>query len=333
MIVQDTSSGDRRRQRLRRLRLARLLALGCVGVLALPLLFRVLPETGDSSESAAVSALVWLLDLAAHWQWLFAIGLVVLCVTIGLATHRDRRWWALIPIAAAPLWTASPVLPDADDKATPELTVIVANVHAGNRDPRPLLDWLATAPADVVVLLELSPAYAEALASAAPDYPHRELLPDDSPFGIGLLSRRPLAGFETHASADDIPFLLAMLDTPQGQARLIAVHPMPPLQPHWRHERDLLLEVAARDSRELPTLVVGDLNATPWSTALLSPRTRDLRRTTGFAPTWRPFGGRWFGLPIDHVLASPHWQRVHAERGPDIGSDHLPIRVALRGAR
>lgn len=333
MIVQPTASGDRRRQRLRRLRLARLLALGCVVVLALPLLFRVLPETGDSTESTAVSALLWLLDLAAHWQWLFAILLVVLCAVIGLAAHRDRRWWALIPLAALPLWTASPVLPDASGKATPELTVVVANVHAGNRDPRPLLDWLATAPADVVVLLELSPAYADALARAAPDYPHRELLPDDSPFGIGLLSRRPLAGFETHASADDIPFLLAMLDTPQGQARLIAVHPMPPLQPHWRHERDLLLEVAARDSRELPTLVVGDLNATPWSTALLSPRTRDLRRSTGFAPTWRPFGGRWFGLPIDHVLASPHWQRVHAERGPDIGSDHLPVRVALRGPR
>jgi endonuclease/exonuclease/phosphatase (EEP) superfamily protein YafD len=331
MIVQDTASGDRRRQRLRRLRLARLAALGCVGVLMLPLLFRLLPETGETVESPAVSALLWLLDLAAHWQWLFAIGLVVLCVAIGLAAHRDRRWWALVPLAAAPLWTASPVLPDAGGRATPELTVVVANVHAGNRDPRPLLDWLATAPADVVVLLELSPAYAEALAGAAPDYPHRELLPDDSPFGIGLLSRRPLAGFETHASADDIPFLLAMLDTPQGQARLIAVHPMPPLQPHWRRERDLLLEVAARDSRELPTLVVGDLNATPWSTALLSPRTRDLRRTTGFAPTWRPFGGRWFGLPIDHVLASPHWQRVHAERGPDIGSDHLPLRVALRG--
>ena len=329
MFVQDTASGDRRRQRLRRLRLARLLALGCVGVLALPLLFRVLPPV----ESAPGSALLWLLDLAAHWQWLFALLLVVLCIAIGWAAHRDRRWWALVPLAAAPLWTASPVLPDAGAKATPELTVVVANVHAGNRDARPLLDWLATAPADVVVLLELSPAYADALAGAAPDYPHRELLPDDSPFGIGLLSRRPLAGFETHASADDIPFLLAMLDTPQGQARLIAVHPMPPLQPHWRRERDLLLEVAARDSRELPTLVVGDLNATPWSTALLSPRTRDLRRTTGFAPTWRPFGGRWFGLPIDHVLASPHWQRVHAERGPDIGSDHLPVRVALRGPR
>jgi endonuclease/exonuclease/phosphatase (EEP) superfamily protein YafD len=327
MLVQDPSLERRRRLRLRRLRLARLLALGCVAALALPLLFRILPL----AEAAPWSTLLWLLDLAAHWQWLFALLLVVLCTVIGLAAHRDRRWWALIPLAAAPLWTASPMLPDAGANDLPELTVVVANVHAGNRDPRPLLDWLATAPADVVVLLELSPAYAEALVGAAPGYPHRELLPDDSPFGIGLLSRRPLAGFETHASADDIPFLLAMLDTPQGPARLIAVHPMPPLQPHWRHERDLLLEVAARDSRELPTLVVGDLNATPWSTALLSPRTQALRRTTGFAPTWRPFGGRVFGLPIDHVLASPHWRRVSASHGPDIGSDHLPIRVGLRG--
>lgn len=329
MDVRDAAAEKRRRLRLRRLRLARLLALGCAAALALPLLFRILPP----AEAAPWSTLLWLLDLAAHWQWLFAILLVVLCVVIGVAAHRDRRWWALIPLAAAPLWTASPVLPEAGEKDRPELTVVVANVHVGNRDPRPLLDWLAKNPADVVVLLELTPAYAQALEAASPDYPHRELLPDDSPFGIGLLSRRPLAGFETHASADDIPFLLAMLDTPQGQARLIAVHPMPPLQPHWRHERDLLLDVAARDSRELPTLVVGDLNATPWSTALLSPRTRALRRTTDLAPTWRPFGGRVFGLPIDHVLASPHWRRVSASRGPDIGSDHLPIRVALRGSQ
>lgn len=329
MFARDTSLEQRRRLRVRGLRLARLLALGCVVALALPLLFRILPP----GEAEPWSTLLWLLDLAAHWQWLFALLLVVLCAVIGLAAHRDRRWWALIPLAAAPLWTASPVLPDADAKDLPELTVVVANVQAGNRDPRPLLDWLATAPADIVVLLELSPAYADALADAASDYPYRELLPDDSPFGIGLLSRRPLAGFETHASADDIPFLLAMLDTPHGMARLIAVHPMPPLQPHWRHERDLLLEVAARDSGELPTLVVGDLNATPWSTALLSPRTRDLRRTTGLASTWHPFGGRMFGLPIDHVLASPHWGRVDASRGPGIGSDHLPVRVVLQRLR
>ncbi len=329
MLAQDARSEQRRRLRLRRLRLARLLALGCVVALALPLLFRHLPSDGES----AWSTMLWLLDLAAHWQWLFAILLVVLCAIIGLVAHRDRRWWALIPLAAMPIWTASPAIEDAGKNERAELSVVVANVHAGYRDPRPLLDWLKEHPADVVVLLELTPAYAEALTAVSTDYPHREFLPDDSPFGIGLLSRRPLAGFEAHASADNIPFLLATLDTPSGQARLIAVHPMPPLAPHWRRERDLLLELAARDSEAVPTLVVGDLNATPWSTALLSPRMRNLRRTSGFAPTWRPFGGGFFGLPLDHVLASPHWRRVDTQRGPDIGSDHLPIRVALRGHR
>ena len=62
MLAQDARSEQRRRLRLRRLRLARLLALGCVVALALPLLFRHLPSDGES----AWSTMLWLLDLDAR---------------------------------------------------------------------------------------------------------------------------------------------------------------------------------------------------------------------------------------------------------------------------
>jgi endonuclease/exonuclease/phosphatase (EEP) superfamily protein YafD len=35
------------------------------------------------------------------------------------------------------------------------------------------------------------------------------------------------------------------------------------------------------------------------------------------------------GLPIDHVLVTPHWAVVARQVGPQLGSDHLPVLVRL----
>jgi len=36
------------------------------------------------------------------------------------------------------------------------------------------------------------------------------------------------------------------------------------------------------------------------------------------------------GIGIDHVLVSPQLAGSFHQRGPDIGSDHLPVRVGIR---
>jgi endonuclease/exonuclease/phosphatase (EEP) superfamily protein YafD len=101
---------------------------------------------------------------------------------------------------------------------------------------------------------------------------------------------------------------------------------MPPLSPHWQRKRDALLrEIADRDD-DMPRIVAGDLNATPWSSAFMVAARHGLQRAGGLAPTWPH---RHVGIPIDHVLADAGWRRGEAQRGPDIGSDHLPVRVAL----
>lgn len=35
------------------------------------------------------------------------------------------------------------------------------------------------------------------------------------------------------------------------------------------------------------------------------------------------------GIPIDHVLVTRQWRVVEGGRGPDLGSDHLPLRFTL----
>lgn len=296
--------------------IARRLLCACGFGLALPLFNRLQPPTSGT--------LGWLLDLAAHWQWWYAAAWLALCVFCAM---RDRRSLLLAPFALLPLFTASRMLPASGENTRDAFVVVAANVNLVNRDPAPLAAWLRAQPADVVMLTELTPRYADALATTLADaYPHRAFAPEDSPFGIGLLSRHPLHRIARRDSADGIPALGAEIDTAGGRVRVVAVHPMPPLASHWHDERDRLLRSLAVDARDMPTVVAGDLNATPWSTALIGAARAGLFRATGSAPTWPQ---RHVGIPIDHVLANAHWRRGETARGPAIGSDHLPVRATL----
>ncbi len=308
-------------------RLGRLVArarwwlLPCGLGLALPLLNRLLPPSAN--------AFAWLIDLAAHWQLLYSPLWLALCL---LCAIRSRRWLLLTPFALLPLWSASARLPSSDGGAT-ALVVVAANVHAGNRDPSPLIAWLRAQPADVVAISELSAPYAEALSHAlGDDYRYRELHPRQSPFGIGIVSRLPLRNAARIDDTGGVQTLLVDVDVNGRPARIAAAHPMPPLAPEWHGKRDGLLASIPMQAGPLPSIVAGDLNATPWSTALIGAERQGLLRTAGFAPTWPGSGRGALGIPIDHVLASRHWRRGLTSRGPDIGSDHLPIRVALHWA-
>lgn len=306
-----------------RWRMRALLVMCALGLLS-PLLARALPGTADRS--------LWLLDLTSHWQWLFVAGVLV---GLGFAFFVERRWLSAALLLPLPFWTAAPALPSsdaaADGASTATLTLASANVQVSSASAAPLLRWLAEASPDVVVLLEVSPALAHELASLKA-YPHRVVEPDDSPFGIALLSRWPLAASRVARDADGIPRIEAELALDaKRHVKLTALHPMPPLSPHFHAARDRALrDLARRDNAlDMPSVLAGDLNATPWSTAFSGLDALGWRRATGLRPTWPAAGRGLFGIPIDHVLASRHWRVEDALTGPDIGSDHRPVLVRL----
>jgi endonuclease/exonuclease/phosphatase (EEP) superfamily protein YafD len=307
--------------RLRRLAgIARWLLPPCSFALLLPLFNRLLPPSSHT--------LAWGLDLAAHWQWLYAALWLVLCL---LCATRTWQWLLAVPLALLPWFTASAPMPQADDGA-PTLIIAAANVHAGNHDPSPLIAWLRTQPADLIVLSELTPEYATALQSQLhDDYPYRALYPQQSPFGIGIVSRLPLDDIRPSIDSDGVQVLSARTRFEERPLRIIAAHPMPPLAPEWHDKRDALLRLIAKDAdaSNTPVVLAGDLNATPWSSALIGVQRFGLRRATGLLPTWP---SRNIGIPIDHILASRHWRGSEYTRGPDIGSDHVPVRAALSWA-
>ena len=274
---------------------------------------------------------VWLLDLAVHWQWLHAIMLVPVVVACAL---RDRRWLVLGLLSLLPWITAAPRLIDAvPGSANARFTLISANVHWSTRDPRALAAWLTAAPADVVVILEVSPAYAQALSQWS-DYPYRVIEAAADPFGIALLSRHPLQQAQVLHDPRGLASIDVAVDTPQGCVAVRAVHPMPPISPPEKVLRDQLLAAAVSELSVAarPALIVGDFNATPWSSALTPFAAQGWRRATALVPTWPTWGRGWLGIPIDQVPASAAWRRIDSRRGPDLGSDHFPVRVTLARA-
>ena len=103
-------------------------------------------------------------------------------------------------------------------------------------------------------------------------------------------------------------------------------------------DRDEYLAEIARLARAetLPTVVVGDLQATPWSHAFRNlASTADLENSLdsfGLQTTWP--ADRWalFRLPLDHLLHSDDLTTVDRYLGPTFGVDHRPIVVTIAKA-
>jgi endonuclease/exonuclease/phosphatase (EEP) superfamily protein YafD len=285
--------------------------------------------------------LQWLVELAAHWQWVYA---TVGAVAMGLVAWmlRRRAWQLAAPalvVAGSFVWqpAALPPAAEPDISNAKVLKVGTANLNLDTTDFTPLRQWLASADApDVVFLQEFTELAQRALvddAAIAARYPHRLAVPQPDPFGLAILSRHPLAdarALQPRTDYDTLRLHATLLW--QGQpVHLSALHPMPPLSSAYAQARDHALRDEALRLSQSGGLGVmaGDLNTTPWARGLWGAEQAQMRRAGPGVPTWPNAWGWLSVLPLDHVLASPGWQLVEAHTGPDLGSDHRPMVVRL----
>jgi endonuclease/exonuclease/phosphatase (EEP) superfamily protein YafD len=289
-----------------------------VAGILLPLISHALPNP-DSS-------IAWIVDLGAHWQWLYLSGLLV---AGGMATWVHKGWasaFLVVPVVWLSVAPQAPVTTEKDQI----FSVASANVNLDNQKPEHLIQWIAQEQPDVLILLEVSPAYAEGL-KALTGYPYRHMVPEESPFGMALLSRSPMSNAVTILNTESIGRIEAEISWNGHLISVVAYHPMPPIATRYHSIRNTeLAQMATRLSDEnRPALLVGDLNATPWSSAFHGLEALGVKRATGLRPTWPSAGQGWFGIPIDHVLVTKQWRVIEYHLGSDVGSDHLPVVTLL----
>lgn len=256
--------------------------------------------------------------IALNWRPV-AVLLLVLTTTLSVR-------WADIP----------PFLePNGDTSDGNLLTVASFNMWGHADAAREFAAYAAQNGADILALSEAYNISEAEIASLFEDWPYKLRAAGGRVIGapldrrIYLLSRYPLSQVDTAGqSRPERPILLAVADTPVGPVQLAAIHPFPPYSHAALTDRnanfDTLAALVAEHGR---FVVMGDLNTTPWSPdfrRLPGRRAGDTRNR----PTWvtrYPL----LGLPLDHVLAGPAFELVHAETALAMGSDHRAVLARL----
>ncbi len=281
----------------------------------------------------------WIFELFTHFRLqLFVVGAAL---AVGLLLRR-RRLWALA-LGAAALVNGVPVAPYLGaiptTHAAPSrgsIDVLSANVLWDNRSYQRLLEIIYARRPDVVVTVEFTPAWRKGLEPLDAQYPYRLLAARNDPYGVGVWSRYPLRGkafaLETATTVE------ALVSTPEGPVRLLALHLRSPTNPRKAAERDRQYRDLAVVTRreDLPLVAVGDFNTTPYSPYfrdwLAGSKLHDVR--AGLDITWPTFLPI-LGIPIDHCVVNSKVAGASFERLAAFGSDHYPIlcRVSLEDHR
>lgn len=217
-------------------------------------------------------------------------------------------------------------------------SLLFANVLMSNRNAARLRELIREADPDIILTVEADGWWTEQLRELEQTHPHVVQRPQDNTYGMLLYSRLELVGPEVRfIIQDDIPSIHTRVRLRSGQeVELHCLHPRPPFptEDTSSEPRDAELLVVGKEikGKDVPTVVLGDLNDVAWShtnylfqdiSGLLDPRIG-----RGFYNTFHaryPF----VRFPLDHFFHSNHFRLVDFRRLPYFGSDHFPVFIAL----
>jgi endonuclease/exonuclease/phosphatase (EEP) superfamily protein YafD len=255
--------------------------------------------------------------------WMPAVLAAGIAATIGV-----HAWPGLSRCCTAPPAQAGPT-PAPSGATGQRLTVLAFNTWDAVREYRSLARYLATAPADIVILSEFEEAKRPLLAEVKSSYPHQVSCAAGRDCALALLSRLPLA--ESGVGTLDphgLDFVWGRLGTSLTVVGTHVQRPSSDPHLHIRQMADLTDFVRRMDGS---VVLAGDFNNSLWSSTF-----RRLRDATGLVPT-SFFTSTWPAWPLplpqvalDHILVSADLAVLATGTGPALGSDHLPVWAQLR---
>jgi len=292
-------------------------------VLASVAVFAALP-----TYLALGARLWWVFDLATH----FCVFYVVALLPTAIALLVFKRWRLLALVTVALAINISLLAPlyfrDSFPTGNPSLRVVSLNVLFENSHHDRVLDFIRQESPDLVLLLEVDSSWQPALETLESQFSHSLFETSKGSFGIALFSQLPLENLQRiEIGSTGIPSITATVRLAGTPVQIVGTHFMSPMSNRRSRLRNEQLISTAHEMAQIsrPSLLLGDLNITPWS-----PFFRDLLKLgklhnsqTGFGiqPSWMA------SLPIDHLLHSDEIVILDRRIGPYVGSDHRPLIV------
>ncbi len=279
----------------------------------------------------------WRFDLLAHFRVQYLVALTL--ISIGLPLLRRKRLAITFGVAAlinllviAPLHFGR----TSAEKGAPSLRAVMLNVNTANQQYEKVRTFLKEADADIVVIEEINAEWLRQLQPLTNVYPYVEAAPRENNFGIMLMSKH---SFTTSCPiflvGDDlVPSVFAECEIEGQPFAILGTHALPPRNKRYTEYRNEQLAniPVFLEQYKSPIILLGDLNATPWSFCfkklLRETQLKDSAKGWGVQCTWPTFCLP-VRIPIDHCLVSPELIITNRHTGPHIGSDHLPLIVDI----
>ena len=292
-----------------------------------------------ASTAAFAGRWVWWLDVLANFraQFLVALtvlGLVLLATRFKIAAYVTLGAAALNLVVVAPLYLGGPA---DSEPGVPVLRVVSFNLLSTNDEFNEVLDYIEAIDADLVFLHEASRPWEVAVESAGLDYEVIRPRSDELIFGTLVLARDEVDAVSFGFAAAQAR-AVGLVYRPRGwpePIEVLATHPLAPTSQERADLRDAQIGFAANWSAERsgPRIVVGDLNATPWSAPFRvlegEGNLRNSQIGFGLQPSFPATSNPLLRVPIDHLLHSEQLTVVDRQLGPSMGSDHFVLVVDL----
>lgn len=277
----------------------------------------------------------WLFDYAANFRAHLAVVLVLVALSYALLFSKAMGLFflgmaAVNGLMILPLYSDSPATAVGEDR----MTIVSFNVgqRASIRDAT--FRWIDTVEPDVVVLVDSTEQWTEATEMAAP-YVVQSELPIDRSYGITVLAKE---GLETELiRASQIRDTVVRIEAEIGDQPVViyAAQSRPGSNETDAGYRDEYLAEISRmvQAETEPTIVVGDLEASPWSHAFRDLESNgDLENSMsgfGVQTTWPADRWAFFRIPFDHLLHTDELTTVDRYLGPTFGVEHRPLVVEV----
>lgn len=209
------------------------------------------------------------------------------------------------------------------------LKMFVGNINFQNEKLPELFQVLQALDVDILSLSEVTPELASKLNFLSAKYPYLAGFPTRLPAGELIFSKYPLLDSYYHVETLYLESKVKISET--REVRLISASSPPPLSPAKLKERNYFIETLGSRLAEAngSAVLLGDLNATPWSKAVEDlierAQLKDLRKNRGYLSSWPSVLPAFLRIPIDHCLLSKDLKDINLETVYLPGSDHLGI--------
>lgn len=276
----------------------------------------------------------WAFDLFSHFRVQYAISLTLLGIIL-LIVKRYKAATVFIIFACVnygvivPLYFGKPPPPAVINKP---IRAMLLNVNSRLGNAERVKQLIAEVNPDILVLEEINSKWMNDLQSIKASHPYISAKPRSDNFGIGLFSKLPIIEAKTAYIGDgEVPSILATIETHSSELRIIATHPPPPAGAEYSQMRNSQLEeLASHIPQSTPTLLLGDLNTTPWNyyfkRLLKDSGLIDSSQGRGAQATW-PSNNPLLLIPLDHCLHSDDIFVINKKIGGNAGSDHYSLII------